>query len=131
MSRGLDELLLTKTKTGRPPVVPLTPATGGTIRDTPRHISAPWVFWHGDGERYRNLSSRLTALIGRSGQSFRVHDLRHRFAVDFLRRDATQIYRLSQILGHSSVKTTEIYLAYVGEARGQLDQDRIQSHSPK
>jgi hypothetical protein len=28
---------------------------------------------------------------------FRVHDLRHRFALDFLRKDPALIYRLSQI----------------------------------
>lgn len=46
-----------------------------------------------------------------------------RFAVDFLRRNPRDIYRLSQILGHSSVKTTEIYLAYVGGADAKLDHD--------
>ncbi len=44
---------------------------------------------------------------------FRFHDLRHWYAVDYLRRGGN-IYDLAAILGHSSVKTTEIYLAHLG-----------------
>jgi integrase/recombinase XerD len=43
---------------------------------------------------------------------FRFHDLRHRFAVDYL-RDGGNIYDLQKILGHASIKTTEIYLDYL------------------
>ena len=43
---------------------------------------------------------------------FRFHDLRHLYAVETL-RDGTSIYRVSQHLGHTSVKTTEIYLAHL------------------
>ncbi len=39
----------------------------------------------------------------------RIHDLRHSFASLFL-LDGGDIFKLSRILGHSSVKTTEIYL---------------------
>ena len=52
--------------------------------------------------------------IGRSkraGVRFRCHDLRHKFAIDYL-KNGGDIYKLKQILGHSSVKTTEMYLAY-------------------
>jgi len=38
------------------------------------------------------------------------HSLRHTFAVNFLEEEKGDIYALSQILGHSSVKTTEVYL---------------------
>lgn len=111
LNRG--EITLTKTKsTVR--TIRLTEAAIRTIRGTPRHISAPWVFWHDDGERYLNLSSRLREIKKRSGGKFRTHDLRHRFAVDYLRERRGSIYDLQQQLGHSSVKTTEIYLKYVG-----------------
>lgn len=39
-------------------------------------------------------------------------DLRHRFAVDYPRAGGS-IYDLQQILGHTSIKTTEVYLAYL------------------
>jgi len=38
--------------------------------------------------------------------------LRHKFAVEWL-KDTGDIYRLQRILGHSSIKTTEIYLDHV------------------
>jgi integrase/recombinase XerD len=43
---------------------------------------------------------------------FRFHDLRHLYAVEML-RSGTSIYRVSQHLGHTSVSTTEIYLAHL------------------
>ena len=43
---------------------------------------------------------------------FKFHDLRHLFAVRYL-RDGGGIYALQGILGHTSVKTTEIYLAFL------------------
>jgi integrase/recombinase XerD len=43
---------------------------------------------------------------------FRFHDLRHLHAVEAL-RGGIGIYRLSAHLGHTSVKTTEIYLAFL------------------
>lgn len=45
-------------------------------------------------------------------RAFRCYDLRHWYAVDYLRRGGS-IYELQQILGHSSIKATEIYLAYL------------------
>ena len=41
-----------------------------------------------------------------------MHDLRHKFAVDYLRKGGS-IYQLQQYLGHASIRTTEGYLAYV------------------
>lgn len=46
---------------------------------------------------------------------FRFHDLRHFYAVMAL-RSGIDIYTLSQHLGHTSVKTTEIYLAFLTPA---------------
>lgn len=46
---------------------------------------------------------------------FRFHDLRHLYAVTALRQ-GIDIYTLSQHLGHTSVKTTEIYLAFLPPA---------------
>lgn len=41
------------------------------------------------------------------------HGFRHFYSVNFLRRGG-DLYRLSKILGHTSVKTTEIYLQSMG-----------------
>lgn len=45
-------------------------------------------------------------------QRFRVHDLRHNFATHCL-QNGTDIYHLSKVLGHRSVKTTEKYYAHL------------------
>lgn len=51
--------------------------------------------------------------IGITGVRFSPHTLRHTFAVSYLRAGGNLFY-LSRILGHSSVKTTELYLQSLG-----------------
>ena len=103
---------LTTTKTSRARAVPLSREAVGTLAGTPRHNVSPVVFWHGEGLPYRNFASRFAALAGKAEVDFRCHDLRHKFAIEYLRAGG-DIYKLSRILGHTSVKTTEIYLGYV------------------
>lgn len=114
ISRDRREATLLKTKTNRPRVVPLSDEAWGTLEGTPRHPESRYVFWHHEGERYRNVASRLLELKKRHEATFRVHDLRHKFAIEWLRAHPDQIYTLQKILGHASVKTTEMYLDYIG-----------------
>lgn len=110
--------MLTKTKTSRPRAVPLDERALRTYVGTPRHITGKYVFWHDKGQRYLNIASRFRAIVAKAledgaiSRAFRFHDLRHWFAVDYLRRGGN-IYALQQVLGHSSIRTTEIYLAYL------------------
>ena len=111
-------ITLRKTKTSRPRTIDMETVVGlatSAIKSRPRHISSPFVFWHGEGQPYRNFASRFKQYVnGKKGQKpleFRCHDLRHKFAIDWLKAGGG-IYDLSRHLGHSSVKTTEIYLAY-------------------
>jgi integrase len=114
---------LTKTKTNRPRSVPLDDRAVGTYVGTPPRLGCPWVFWHEPGERYLNIASRFVEIVKRAirkaeaakrqpPKRFRFHDLRHWFAVDYLRRGGS-VYDLQKILGHASIKTTEIYLDYL------------------
>ena len=50
------------------------------------------------------------------GQRFRLHDLRHAFAIAKL-RERWDVYDLMHHLGHSSIKVTERYLGYVARKR--------------
>ncbi len=43
---------------------------------------------------------------------FRFHDLRHKYAIDYLKTGG-KIYTLQKLLGHASIKTTELYLTYL------------------
>lgn len=109
---------LWKTKTSRPRAVPIDDRAAGTLSGTVAHITEPWVFWHHEGEPYAAVSNQFQNLVDRViaadkiKKTFCFHDLRHWFAVDYLRRGGN-IYDLQQILGHSSIKTTERYLDYL------------------
>ncbi len=54
---------------------------------------------------------------------FRLHDLRHAYAIAEIRA-GRDIYDLSQHLGHSSVKVTEIYLGYASGGRAKARNSR-------
>ena len=92
----------------------------GLVRALPAHVASPLLFWHSDGQPYRNLSSRFAAIVLRTAKwaaangvefrPFRFHDLRHWHAVQWL-KSGRSIYELQHRLGHTSVKTTEVYLA--------------------
>lgn len=99
----------------------------------PAAIETRALFWHRPpkGRRqdsepaarpYASVSSnfrRVVAISAKQAQKqaqdfrpFRFHDLRHVHAVNWL-KSGRSIYDLQQRLGHTSVKTTEIYLAYL------------------
>lgn len=133
--------------------IQLSAAAYQHLTGLPTHIRCKLLFWHGDGEPYRNVSSRFSFLVRdvfvaayeaahgvtlprepeafavalrgllrdqdrRDWQdigfrTFRFHDLRHWFAVDYLKTRQGTVYDLQQHLGHESVKTTEIYLKFL------------------
>lgn len=66
-----------------------------------------------DFTHFRRKAEALAKKEGRPFRRFRFHDLRHLFAVEALRSGRMGIYELSKHLGHTSVKTTEIYLAFL------------------
>lgn len=107
-------ITLTRTKGRRPRTVPLTAQAVGTLRALPRKLGSPWVFWRPDGARYagRSLPGAIGKVRKRLGLTWRTHDLRHLFAVRYL-REGGSIYVLQQILGHSTIAVTELYLAYL------------------
>lgn len=82
-----------RTKTSRPRTIRLRPQTVIMLRARPRQLRAsPLVFWHGDGQMYRQFSTAFAKRVqnvasavkhaGREFRPFRCHDLRHRFAVE-------------------------------------------------
>jgi hypothetical protein len=111
------------------------------VRRLPAKLGKPSLFWHHDGEPYKTASGQFKRLVksvdrqaqkqaretpeqAHSFRSFRLHDLRHRHAVDWL-KSGRSIYDLQLRLGHTSVKTTEIYLAYLTG-----DEQRIVKYGP-
>lgn len=114
---------LTHTKGRRPREVPISADALAILEKQPRFLKSPYVFWRGAGERFKFVGSQFYATTGRVARKaaqegrefrrFRFHDLRHLFAVEFLRERRGSIYDLQLILGHTSIKTTEDYLAYL------------------
>jgi integrase/recombinase XerD len=75
---------------------------------TPRHITAPSVFWHDDGSRYTCFAGRFRQIARRADVPFRCHDLRHHFASLFAQRTG-DLPALQAILGHKTVAMTMRY----------------------
>lgn len=139
IDRQRMSMTLTRTKGRRARAVPLTAKALAIIDRQPQFLRKPWVFWRGEGERFKNVASQWSATnrrtskavqkaaqaIGHNGgpkmevepfTPFRFHDLRHLFAVIYLREQRGSIYELQQIMGHASIKTTEEYLAFLTPA---------------
>lgn len=99
------------------------------LRALPAYVGCKWLFWHGAGDRYRNVSSRFAFLVRdvlaqaeeakAAFRPFRFHDLRHLHAVEWL-RSGRSIYDLQGRLGHESITTTEMYLEYLTPEQARL-----------
>lgn len=108
-----DDLLIPETKNGRVRTIDVAAAdlpprkkTGRLFPDLPEDSGAL-------ASRWQWIRREMP-----KAQHFRIHDLRHAYAVDEMRR-GRDIYDLSHHLGHSSVKVTEIYLGYVAGGRAK------------
>lgn len=102
------EVRLYRTKTSTPRIVPLSDEALETLRTTPRHPFGTFVFWHGEGDRYRQFSNRFRQLAQRVSFTHTCHSLRHKFASEFLQRGG-DIASLQAILGHKSIMMTMRY----------------------
>ena len=95
----------------------------------PAYVGKPFLFWHDDGAPYASFAPTFAKLVKRveawakaNGVEFRrfkFHHLRHRHAVDWL-KSGRDIYTLQGRLGHTSVKTTEMYLEYLTPQEVQI-----------
>lgn len=102
--------------------IELSPAALAAAKAAPPSLTSPYLFWAPHGGRYMDPSQRFaTARLsaqkaahkaGREFKPFRLHDLRHEYAIRWLEAGGS-IYALQQHLGHSSVKTTEAYCAFI------------------
>lgn len=123
IDRDRMAISLVHTKGRRAREVPVTVRAMEIIDRQPQFLRSPFVFWRGAGERFINVASQFHATVKRVAQKaaqqdvklrrFRFHDLRHLFAVEYLRQRRGSLYDLQLILGHASIKTTELYLQYL------------------
>lgn len=123
IDRNRMSVSLTYTKGRRAREVPISDEALAVLDRQVQFLRSPFVFYRGEGERFKNVGSQFYATTkrvaqkatreGRPFQRFRFHDLRHLFAVEYLREGRGGIYELQLVLGHASVKTTEEYLQYL------------------
>lgn len=75
----------------------------------PRSNASAFVFWNGTEHGYYKDPSNLFWEYGQeTGFGARLHDLRHKFAIERL-MEGWSIYRVQKYIGHGSVLTTERY----------------------
>jgi integrase/recombinase XerD len=124
-----DNLFLYRAKTGVPVYVPLPPHVAEQLRDIPPgpKPNPRYFFWSGNGQpksavadwqrAYRKLF-KLAALRHADDTPKRCfpHMLRDTFAVENLLAGVT-LEKVSHLLGHSSIKTTERHYAPFVKAR--------------
>ena len=104
------EVRLTVTKSNRPRVVPLSDRVVAILVARPRIADCPFVFINpSTGNRYKTVKRAFQTTCRRSGiEDLRFHDLRHTFA-SWAVQNGADLYRLSRILGHSTLQMTTRY----------------------
>lgn len=111
----VGEILLDgNTKSGKPRRVPLLPRSAQILAQLPRHIRSPYVFCHGNGDRYVNMEKGLKAAVRRAGlRALRWHDLRRTCGCRLLQNHSLSMEGVKEWLGHSSVLVTERAYAFL------------------
>lgn len=113
MVRGIVTTTM-NTKSGKARVVPLAQKSAQAIGRLPRHLSRPYVLWHGNGDRYLQMNKGFQAACRRAGlHGLRWHDLRRTAGCRWLQRDGLSMEQVSGLLGHSSVQVTEQRYAFL------------------
>jgi len=104
------EVRLTVTKSKQPRVVPLSDRAVAILVARPRIADSLFVFTNpSTGHRYKTVKRAFQTACRRSGiEDFRFHDLRHTFA-SWAVQNGADLYRVSRILGHSTLQMTTRY----------------------
>src|SRR5262249_31581388 len=105
----------TRTKSGRPRMVPVSPRMTQILTHLPRSLESDFVFINPDtGSRYLQLNKGLKAAMRRAKiKDLRWHDLRRTAGCRWLQRDGRSMEEVSILLGHSSVAVTEARYAFL------------------
>lgn len=106
---GHVTLTLSKTKGRKVRTFTLRQQAIDILLQMPRSNHSPYVFWNRtDDGYYRSVANLLWDYAQEVGFGARIHDIRHKFAIERL-REGWSVYRVQRYIGHGSVKTTERY----------------------
>jgi integrase len=122
---------LTKTKNGNARAVALSDAAVAILDG---QAKGRWVFPNQYGNPYTNPSTYWRDARDRAQMSaqsegwkyvpFRLHDLRHLYAIEYLAAGGS-LYRLQRQLGHGTIGQTEAYLAYLSPEEAARAKDAM------
>lgn len=125
IDNGRDEISLSKTKNGRPRVIPLEGAVDPIMRQPGR---SGYVFSNSKGRQMdvAYVSRRVNKIAREAGiEDFTFHDLRHTYASWYVQRGG-DLYRLQLILGHLSPAMTQRYAHLRVDDLREVTQNRAQ-----
>jgi len=105
----------TRTKSGRPRMVPIPRRSADILARLPRSVECPYVLVNPDTQtRYVQMNKGLSAAVRRAGiERLCWHDLRRTAGCRWLQRDRRSMAEVSMLLGHSSVAVTESRYAFL------------------
>lgn len=101
-------------KSSRSRTVPLLDRTAAALATLPRSKHSQYVFWHGEGDRYRHMYRQLKRICQVLAiEDIEWHDLRRTCGVRLLRDHHFSMERVSLWLGHSGLRITEKVYAFL------------------
>lgn len=129
--------LLVRGKGNKQRAISLSREAVAIFERQPISLSCPTIFHHSGKpiiqaafvfSRARRAAQQAARKEGRPFRGFRFHDMRHLYAVEYL-RGGGNIYDLQQHMRHSSVKTTELYLEFLTPAEAEAaKRERLDVH---
>lgn len=128
VDRSRKVATLTDTKNRRPRAVSLSDEALALIPET-----GEFAFPSRDGSPYKQASTNWQEAKARARKSaqqegwrytpFRLHDLRHIYAIDYL-ANGGNLYDLQRQLGHGTIRQTEEYLQHLSPEEAKMAIDR-------
>lgn len=106
---GHVTLTLRKTKGRKVRTITLRQPAIDILLQISRSNRSPYVFWNKTEDGYyRSASNLFWDYAQETGFGARLHDIRHKFAIERL-KEGWSVYRVQRYIGHGSVQTTERY----------------------
>ncbi|MDE4272735.1 tyrosine-type recombinase/integrase [Phaeobacter gallaeciensis] len=118
---GHVTLTLVNTKGRKVRTITLRQQAIDILMQIPRSNWSPYVFWNKTEEGfYRAAANLFWDYAQEVDFGARMHDLRHKFAIDRL-KEGWSVYRVQRYIGHGSVKTTErYYFRYLSQEQQEI-----------
>ncbi|MEG3619824.1 site-specific integrase [Magnetovibrio sp. PR-2] len=126
LDRG--RIIIPKSKSSSPRTVFLFKSAKKILQDLPRSPKGDFVFWHGDGHRYKRFANQWKSFTKRLGLPVRDHDLRHFYAHLYLMKGGT-LHGLKEQLGHKWFETTLQY-AHLSNEHIESEMERMGEYQP-